>query len=161
MPSQSQCAINQTLVENTFAAMADRSRMVDSNPTSLIDLGYNSAGIDDCWQKCNSGPGGVGFHNASGYPIVDESIFPDMRAMTAKARALGLRAGWYENNCHCADHRAGCDLKNSPSCFKGVVQATVDYGFESIKLDGCGIVENVTEFAGLFNQTGKAVMIGE
>ena len=50
--------------------------------------------VDDCWQKCNAGPGGVGFHNASGYPIVDEALFPDMRAMTTRAKALGITPGW-------------------------------------------------------------------
>ena len=52
-----------------------------------------------------------------------------MRAMTDKAKALGLRPGWYGNNCHCHD-RTCCDLK----CFEGDVQATLDYGFTSIKL---------------------------
>jgi hypothetical protein len=46
--------------------------------TSLVELGYTTAGIDDCWQKCDSGPNGQGFHNSSGYPIVDTAVFPDM-----------------------------------------------------------------------------------
>jgi hypothetical protein len=112
-----------------------------------------------CRQKCNSGPDGVGFHNASGFPVVDEALFPDMRAMTAKAKALGLTPGWYGNNCHCADHRPACALSGSASCFAGDVAATLDFGFQSIKLDGCGIVENVTEFAALFNATGQRVLI--
>ena len=41
-------------------------RLVDGRPTSLLDLGYQHAAIDDGWQACGSGPGGVGFHNASG-----------------------------------------------------------------------------------------------
>ena len=62
-----------------------------------------------------------------------------MKAMTAKAKSLGIKPGWYGNNCHCAD-RTCCEEK----CFKGDVQATIDYGFESIKLDGCGCVGNIT-----------------
>ena len=87
--NQFQCDINQSLIEDIYGRMAQRTRSVDGKPTSLLDLGYKTAGIDDCWQKCNSGPGGKGFHNASGYPIVDTAAFPDMRAMTSKAKSLG------------------------------------------------------------------------
>lgn len=60
----------------------------------------------------------------------------------------------YGNNCACADHTC-CDEK----CFKGDVQATIDYGFESIKLDGCGCVRNITLYSELFNATGVHVML--
>jgi len=58
--------INQTMVVQQYRAMVNRSR----GNTSLLDLGFVHAGIDDGWQACNSGPGGKGFHNASGYPNV-------------------------------------------------------------------------------------------
>lgn len=95
-----------------------------------------------------------GFHDANGYPIVDTSLFPDMKAMTNKAKSLGILPGWYGNNCHCRDM-----VCNEMKCFEGDVQATLDYGFESIKLDGCGVEKNVTMFAELFNRSGKAIMI--
>ena len=88
--------IRQDVIEAQYAALAKRTRLVDGAPTSLLDLGYSSAGIDDGWQKCNSGPGGVGFHDATGRPIVDTAKFPDMKAMTEKARALGITPGWCE-----------------------------------------------------------------
>ncbi len=44
-------------------------------------------------------------------------------------------------------------------CFAGDVQATLDFGFEEIKLDGCGDEKNVTLFAALFNASGKPVLI--
>lgn len=69
--------------------------MVDGKSTSLVDLGYSHAGIDDGWQDCGSGPGGKGFHNASGYPMVDAVKFPDMRVLTAAARAQNVTPGWY------------------------------------------------------------------
>ena len=50
--------IHQGLIEAQYASLAKRSRQVDGALTSLLDLGYNSAGIDDGWQKCNSGPSG-------------------------------------------------------------------------------------------------------
>ena len=43
---------------------------------SFVDLGYTHAGVDDGWQKCKSGPTG-GFHNGSGYPIIDPAKFPE------------------------------------------------------------------------------------
>ncbi len=89
--------INQATIEAQMEALASRKRTVGGVPTSLADLGFRDAGIDDGWQMCNSGPGGNGFHNASGYPIVNESRFPDLRAMTAKANSLGLTAGWCES----------------------------------------------------------------
>jgi len=75
-------------------------------------------------------------------PQVDTVAFPDMRAMTAKARALGVVPGWYGNNCHCAEHRC-----SGLECFQGDVQATLDYGFRSIKLDGCGVEKNITLYS--------------
>ena len=65
--NQFDTAISQDIMEAQYAALVARTRLVDGVATSLLDLGYNSAGIDDGWQKCNSGPGGVGFHNATGY----------------------------------------------------------------------------------------------
>lgn len=59
---------------------------------------YTHAGIDDGWQLCNSGPDGKGFHNASGFPLVDTTRFPDVKGMTALASSLGLVPGWYSNN---------------------------------------------------------------
>jgi alpha-galactosidase len=67
-----------------------------SVPTSFSDLGYSDVGLDDGWQLCNSGPGGKGYHNGSGYPNVDLSLFPDFKAMTAYAHSLNLTAGWCE-----------------------------------------------------------------
>lgn len=137
--------IHQDVIESQYAAMVARSRMVDGVATSLLDLGYASAGIDDGWQKCNSGPGGVGFHDAKGYPIVDTQKFPDMKAMTAKARSLNLTAGWYANNCMCKETRPSCAYNSTDACFAGDVAATLDFGFGSLKIDSCGNERNMTE----------------
>ena len=59
----------------------------------------------------------------------------------------------YGNNCICSDHCSG------PECYQGDVDATLDYGFDSIKLDGCGTQRDLTLYARLFNQTGKAILI--
>jgi hypothetical protein len=36
---------------STATAMADRSRLVDGQPTSLLDLGYTSVGLDAYWEQ--------------------------------------------------------------------------------------------------------------
>ena len=42
-------AINQTQHEAIALALADRSRLVDGKPTSLLDLGFDRIGMDDNW----------------------------------------------------------------------------------------------------------------
>lgn len=41
-----------------------------------------------------AGPSHFTFHQPSGAPVVNRSRFPDFEAMTARAHALGLTAGW-------------------------------------------------------------------
>ena len=53
----------------------------------------------------------------------------------------------------------GCYYINTIGDNAGDVQATLDYGFESIKLDGCGNEKNVSYYAELFNASGQPVMI--
>lgn len=55
---------------------------------------------------------------------------------------------------HCADHTC-----SEEKCFQGDVQATLDYGFGSIKLDGCGVQKNITLYSELFNRSGTPVML--
>jgi len=40
-------------------------------------------------------------------------------------------------------------------CYQGDVNATYDFGFESIKLDSCGVENNVRLLSQLFNASGK------
>jgi alpha-galactosidase len=87
-------------------------------------------GLDDNWQACGAGVNGS-FHTIDGRPIINEARFPDMKAMTvrqpqlspaaravvprsapawpyqAKARSLGLKPGWYMNNCRACSNRPG------------------------------------------------------
>jgi alpha-galactosidase len=129
--------------------------------TSLKSLGFTDVGLDDVWQQCGSyGPLNWTYHNADGYPMVDTARFPNMSALPATAHALGLTAGFYSNNCACADHCT--DLK----CFLGDVNAIVGWGFDSLKLDGCGKQENIQLWYDLFNWTlsnmeGKKAMLLE
>jgi len=126
---------------SAFAALADRSRLVDGTPTSLADLGYSDAGIDDYWQLCGSyGPNNYTYHLATGEPVVDTTKFPSLKGMCDAAHALNLTCGWYGNNCGCHDH---C---TDVACFAGDINAAIAFGFDSWKLDGCGAEENVELF---------------
>ncbi len=53
-----------------------------------------------------------------------------MTQMVEAAHSLGLKAGFYANNCKCRD------TCNDDACFIQDVKATVAWGFDSIKLDG-------------------------
>ena len=51
--NQFQGAINQELMELAFHGLADTTfGSVGGNPTSLAQVGYNDAGLDDVWQQC-------------------------------------------------------------------------------------------------------------
>ena len=93
---EQQLALTRPHARATVAdVQAARTRTVNGKPTSLVDLGFTHAGIDDGWQKCGSGPSSNGFHNASGFPIVDTSKFPSMQDLTTHARSLNITPGWY------------------------------------------------------------------
>lgn len=70
--------------------MVARKRLVDGRPTSLCDLGYCDVGLDDNWQQCGRyGADHDSYHTTAGYPIVNQSRFPDLKAMTSHAHGLG------------------------------------------------------------------------
>lgn len=146
--------VNQELIMSQMDGITSRARTVNGNPTSLSDLGYKDVGLDDNWQACGSyGPNKYTYHDATGRPVVNQERFPDFIAMTTYAHQKNLTAGWYGNNCECSDH---C---TDVTCYEGDVHAALDYGFDSIKLDGCGRELDLTLFAQLFNESGKSIMI--
>ena len=145
------CEIDGSVFERQIAALTDRSRLVDGRPTSLADLGYNTVGIDDCWQDCLH-PDSVNgsYHNAEGKPLVDESRFPGgLRALSDHATAKGIQLGWYGNNCpethgtgrgpkYCGEH--GKLQTDWPLALQGDVAALIAANFSAVKLDNpaCG-----------------------
>ena len=56
-------------------------------------------------------------------PVVDTNLFPDMKGMVAQIHAMGLRAGWYLNDClsYCASISDTCPAQ---TCIPGDVKAT-------------------------------------
>jgi len=174
----------QAIMEAQMVAITSRNYTVNGVPTSLADLGYTDVGLDDYWQKCGSyGADKFTYHTELGTPVVDESAnkYPNMLAMTTKGHDAGLTVGWYGachgprssrtagfcscifpfsccsslagNNCGCSDH---C---TDEKCFAGDVAAAFEFGYDSIKLDGCGKEYDLDLWASLLNSTGKPFMI--
>lgn len=145
--------VDQGLMMDIMKGMVSRKRMVDGKPTSLCDLGYCDVGLDDNWQKCGKyGSDAYSYHTENGLPIVNRDVFPDFINMTTFAHSLGLTAGWYLNNCICRDH---C---SDDKCYVGDAAALFEFGFDSVKLDGCGKQRDLDLWATLFNQSGRAIL---
>jgi alpha-galactosidase len=146
--------VNQQLIESIMTGMTSRRNTVDGVPTSLLDLGYKTAGLDDAWQQCGSyGPEKNTYHDAAGNPVVNLNRFPSLANMTAFGHALGLHVGWYGNNCICKDHCA------TEACYAGDVNALIALGFDALKLDLCGAQTNLELWSDLIASHGKAIEI--
>jgi len=139
-------------------ALVDASRKVDGTYMSLKQLGYNTVGLDDSWQACGKGfaPYNYTFHNESGFPLVNAAAFPNMHALTGYIHSLGLRAGWYMDNCGCADVHC-----NTQECYQGDIDAIKYYGWDDVKVDHCGGERNMTLWGGLAAAVGLDSMIIE
>jgi len=75
-----------------------------------------------------------------------------MAGMVATAHSLGLKAGWYANNCICKV--AGFAPPFVDTMMAGTVKALRDANFDAIKLDSCGQLLNLTRWNELFNASG-------
>lgn len=154
--NQYQRNIDQPTMEAIMDAMVDRSRTVNGKPTSLADLGYTDVGLDDAWQQCGAyGPNGTyHYHDINGNPIVNTTRFPSMRSMVDYAHSLNLTAGWYMNNCICAEKA------QNDAFYVGDVNALVAAGFDSVKLDGCGTEYDLQRWADLITaQSPEPVLV--
>ena len=76
-----------------------------------------------------------------------------MASVVKYGHASGLKVGWYENGCACGERHAL--MQN----YEGDVRSLHDYGFDGVKLDGCGAQRNMTLYAQLMKDTGKAYLI--
>jgi hypothetical protein len=169
-------ASHVVLATRRMDAMVNRSRTVNGKPTSFADLGYSDVGLDDGWQNCSVyGPANYTYHTAAGRvnttvsgcssngsllrtygagnPVVNTTKFPNLSAVTSYAHSLNLTAGWYHNNCGCADHCSNL------SCYQGDVDALIGFGFDSVKLDGCGKEYDLDTWSGLMSAAGKSILI--
>lgn len=146
--------VNQKLLVDQMNALVDKKRLVNGKLMSLKDLGYTDVGLDGMWQKCGSyGPHKNTYHLETGESVVDTSLFPNLKAMTENAHKLGLTAGWYHNNCWCADH------VTEEKYYERDAQAIAGFGFDSVKFDGCGKQMDLDLWAKKLNETGRPVLI--
>lgn len=132
--------VHQTDLIQIMDGLVKRTRKdhATGKAISLCDLGYCDVGLDDTWQRCGSDRAaeGMHYHDVGGNPIVNLDRFPSMINMTRHATQLGLTTGWYANNCACSDH-----CRNATECHMQITQdvkALLEYGFSSLKIDGCG-----------------------
>eukprot|EP00756_Hemistasia_phaeocysticola_P016784 Hpha_TRINITY_DN15497_c2_g9::TRINITY_DN15497_c2_g9_i1::g.176301::m.176301/K07407/E3.2.1.22B, galA, rafA; alpha-galactosidase len=150
-------AVNQSQIQAVMDKMSERTRTVGGKATSFLDLGFSSVGLDDNWQACGAG-WNKSFHTESGEPMINFDRFPDMKAMVDYGHSKGLKVGWYMNNCICAEHQF-----SSPEFIKAHMEksaaAVAWYGFDGVKLDGCGQFLNLTWWAELLNATGRPIEI--
>eukprot|EP01043_Picozoa_sp_COSAG02_P027307 COSAG02_NODE_1604_length_11728_cov_42.819417_8_plen_257_part_00 len=137
--------ISQPVLTQVIDALVAKNRTVkgESGPVSLAELGYASFGIDEGWAQC-----GVGQHDKSGNPTINETRFPNLTALVEHAHKRNLTAEWYMNGCGCVgvDNNPG-SLQN----YQGDVAAIRRHGFDGVKFDGCGRNENLTLYAELLH----------
>jgi len=115
---------------------------------SLCDIGYCSVGVDEGWEGCGEGVNGTQ-HDASGLPTIDTASFPDTGGMVSDIHGLGLAAGWYLNGCKCGERTEL--LQN----YEGDIKDLHAFGFDGVKIDGCGHQRNQTLYAALMRASGK------
>ena len=146
------CDIDQEIMERQAEAMVATPPWADK---SLLQLGYSTIGLDDCYQSC-TGPDGS-FHDpeANGAPIINQSKFPSLSDMTAKARALGLRPGFYGDNCHC--HQG--EKKAGVTHYVQDVALTLAAGFEGTKIDSCGNQRDMSIYAAQFALRNSSMLV--
>jgi hypothetical protein len=112
-------------------------------------LSLNLGGLQG-WEDCN-GPNvapGMSQHDAKGFPTID-ATFPDSGKMVQQIQALGLDAGWYLNGCKCGE-KVAKDID-----YEGDVTLLHKFGFDGVKIDGCGAQRNQTLYAALMKQSKK------
>ena len=106
---------------------------------SLCDLGYCSVGVDEGWEGCGAGINATQ-HDAKGTPTID-AAFPDTGKMVSEIQSKNLSAGWYLNGCKCGERTE--HEKN----YAGDIRSLHDFGFDGVKIDGCGAQKNQTLYA--------------
>ena len=61
----------------------------------------------------------------------------------------GLRAAWYFNGCKCGEQTEV--IRN----YAGDVRSLHTFGFDAVKIDGCGQQLNMTLYAQLMKESGR------
>lgn len=153
--------VTDAKIRSVIDVVTSRARMVDGKPTSLVDLGYNRVGIDDGWQECGAGYEGS-FHAEDGTPLVDESKFPNLKAMVEYGHANGVLMGWYDDNCICMDsYKLRANASWGERAYAGDVKQILEAGFDGVKIDNCGDDDGAGFASRMLhlNVSGRAVLL--
>lgn len=155
--------INDAKMRQMVDALASRSRLVDGKPTSLADLGFGRMGIDDGWQACGTGFQ-QSFHAKDGTPLVNKSIFPDLKAMVSYGHSKGVKMEWYSINCNCMDTytiQRYSDKDWSARVYAAEIKLVQDAGFDGVKIDNCGDDQGIgfTMMVDAINKSGRPLLI--
>ena len=145
----------QNVSQERILAQVDALVTRRNGKPSLLELGFSHLGIDDGWQACGTGYN-HSFHDASGKPLVNLTRFPSMQTMTDTAHAKGVSVGWYGNNCGCNEMQ---QFGNIGGHVAQDAQATAAFGFDGLKVDGCGPSQNITAWTAQLNATGRPVLL--
>ena len=149
--------VDQSKMEAAVAAMSLPRKLWDGSSKSLIQLGYTRIGIDEGWEECAGVPGPKGkptYHDAQGSPIINNSTFPDMKALVNATAAGGGVLDWYLNNC-------GPCPSNPPGHIEQDVAAWAALGFGGTKVDGCDVAKNISEWYEALLKTGKPFLLDQ
>lgn len=72
------------------------------------------------------------FHDKDNNLLINKTLFPDMKAMNQKAHSMGLKTGWYLNNCVCNEK----DTRPANLTLPKDAQMIADLEFDGVKVDG-------------------------
>merc|ERR1719174_3320119 len=143
--------VDEKKMMNIMRILTDRSRSVDGVPTSLSDLGFTDVGLDSGFEDCfaRTVGGKPAFHDPQGRPIINKRKFPSgLRALVDAGHKLNLTVSWYGNACACKSENS-YSAHTQPTvqqAIHGTVAATLEYGFDGLKLDSCSQFNNMTEW---------------
>ena len=147
------------VTQDKLQRVVDAMVRIRRHGVSLQSLGYENVGLDDNWQDCQHGRAGDYYHDATGAPMVNWQRFPDMKAMTDYAHARAMRMGWYENNCICSEGSSAQWNLDEATVIQSSVRALTAYGFDGVKLDGCGRYTDIQMWEHTINASGRQVLI--
>ena len=147
--------INDKTFRNAIDAVTAKVWDVGGAKASLFEVGYTRVGIDEGWENCSGTDPDHGLrqHNADGTPMINVDKFPDLKGLVDYGHSKGVLMGWYLNGCACGEH---VELAKN---YKGDIQSLHDFGFDGVKIDGCGAQRNQTFYAALMRGTGRAYTI--
>lgn len=158
--------ITQEFMIRQVEGLARRRHSIDGKPTSLLDLGFDRAGIDSGWAECTGVNGS--WHDASGHFLINKTRFPDMKAMTNHAHKSRVKMDFYLNQdldpevhgCKSEGQIPGAAANSGNfASYRNDAADAAALGFDGIKFDSGGGNDNMTLWAMAVNATGREMML--